>query len=239
MKTSSEDFRDKVKDYIPQYSKVLRELANKVSTRPSSMKIRDLLSLVLCKLLHKLLDYAHRHKEIFILDKKVYNSLFTDPKSCDARTGGLAFQWWMSLEILDLIEKEGGYQLKEVRKERRIFTFEREKELLVIYLDFPLATNLRPDILSRHSIHTSSLSQQYSEKVVEIKLSNSALEKSSKQIQQYATRWKPDNIAILVGTPTHKIRIPVKVRIYDSLIIKPREELDTKLSEVVKLMTRR
>jgi len=192
---SYETIVDAFSKAYPHISQFLHNLKTKFFRR-RKMTISDLVKYVLCKLYRKLLEFSKEHGKTIIMSSKVYKALQTFPQNSDPRIGGLAFQWWISLEILDLVMKEPYCKLIGSNYRKRLFQFSMQEGnvKLWIYFDSFSRNGLRPDVYAQLWEHKSSQSSlmfpiMCSEKVIEIKLSQPALEKSMDRFKRYLNMW--------------------------------------------------
>ncbi len=239
---SYETVVNKLKGSYPNMVNYLYNLRNRVLLR--KMSVMDLVNYVLCKLYFKLLEYSRRHGKTIIMSKEVYEALQSFPQNSSPRIGGLAFQWWISLEILDFIMTLPDYELKGSDYEKKLYRFSVQNGAAEAWIFFDSYTKerLRPDIYAQLWKYRTiqgypiPLTLFESEKIIEIKLSQSALEKSMDRFERYINTWGIRKIALAVGTPC---LIPLNVRKYDSIITMDENELTKTVEDMVKFLLKK
>jgi|GEM_PF-5786940 len=252
---SYEDIVNELSKTYPHMSSFLSNLEKKFD-EGRRMTVSDMVKYVLCILCYKLLKFSKEHKKhkVIIMSSDVYEALQKFPQDSRPRIGGLAFQWWISLEILDLIMKY--CKLIDSNYEKRLFQFSVPGSNVRLWIYFDSLSRedrfsgkrLRPDICAQlleykykssqsfrilPIMRSKEVIERFSEKVIEIKLSQSALEKSMDQFKRYLDRWGEENVVLAIGTPCS---MHLNVRKYDSLITMGEERLANALKEMIEFL---
>ena len=178
---------------LPIYSGYCRDFLKIVSTE-------TLIRFIIARLVLKMIEYAQKYGNLIVMDYQLYEQISSDFPPHTPFVAGMAFQWWLTLEILDSIQSELGYNLKWVNLYDRIAEISRgyklSKRALLLFdsMRVQMDVGARPDILSSRGITTMR-----DGRVVEIKLSREALETRADQIRHYCSIWGDNNVLVVIG----------------------------------------
>ena len=213
-----------------KYRDFFQDFIEKAFTMPQSITKCNVLRFIYARLIGKLLEYSNRFNEVIVMDHNLLEELSTGDPYCDPRLAGLAFQWWITLEILDTLRNKG-YLINNIELFKRRVSVIRNNKKLILYLDSGEVMSLlglRPDILSTKDLRIAP------GKVIEVKLSYNALRNSQDQIIKYIRVWGQENIIVAVAFPPRKLELTdYYIEVIDSIILKDKEDLQKVLNKLV------
>jgi len=191
-------------EVIPILSKVLPIYSGYCKDFLKTVSIETLIGFIIARLVSKMIKYAQKYGNLIVMDYQLYEQITSGFPPHTPFVAGMAFQWWLTLEILDSIQSELGYNLKWVNIHDRIAEISRgyksSKRALLLFdsMRVQMDVGARPDILSSRGIISTSMRNG---RVVEIKLSREALETRADQIHQYCSIWGDNNVLVAIGMP--------------------------------------
>ena len=182
---------------VPVYSAFLTNFVSRIRGSPHSVSECDVVKYIFARLAFKLMEFLQKHERVIAMDHDVYNELISGNPRCDARLCGKAFQWWLTLEIMDMLYE---HDVTNIDLYSRCLALRQGDSTIEIFFgSFRVqeVTGVRPDVLS---IKARDFRLG---KVIEMKLSHQALANSWDQIERYLKIWGGNNIVIAIALPQH------------------------------------
>jgi len=236
-KISKEEVRQKLASKKYYHDKI-REFINKIATKPKKVKPDDFIKFILSRLAEKIYEFSKKYGYVIVMDQQTLKILsnMEQEEKIEAKFGGLAFQWWMSLELIDIIHERAN--IIGIDSEKRRIVFEKDDIVIDSYFDSYTVHNSRPDILLIPRTGLLMIGGIDDSKIIEIKLTERALLESSEQIQKYISIWGYNNIKIIIGTPCFEdYRLNInREDIFDSMAFKSNDEIKNTLSTLLAKM---
>jgi len=234
---SKEDVRQRLASRKYYHDKI-KEFINKIATKPKNVKPNDFIKFILSRLAEKIYEFSEKYGYVIVMDQQTLKILsnMEQEEKIEAKFGGLAFQWWMSLELIDIIHERT--KIMGIDSEKRRIVFEKDDIVIDSYFDSYTVHNSRPDILLIPRTGLLMIGCIDDSKIIEIKLTERALLESSEQIQKYISIWGYNNIKIIIGTPCFEdYRLNInREDIFDSMAFKSNEEIKDTLSTLLAKM---
>ncbi len=215
-----------------KYREFVQEFIDKAKTTPQKITKCDIARLIYARLVSKLVEHANKYPEVIVMDQGLLQELSTKRPRCEPKLAGIAFQWWLTLEILDNIQ-EKGYTLNNPDPYRRKIIAAKENDEIILYIDsieIVKHLGLRPDILSTKN-------QILNAKIIEMKLSTHALNNSWNQITKYIQTWRPENIIIAIALPHTNKQPTYNIETIDNIILMNHEKLQKTLNKLTNHLT--
>jgi len=224
----------KLASVAPIYREFFQNFIERALTTPYSITDCDVIMFIYARLVSKLLEFSEKYGKVIVMDHGLLEALSTGNPPCDRKLAGRAFQWWLTLELLDVLYSKR-YVRDDVELFRRKVSIIKDDERFVLYLDSNEVTRflgLRPDILS-----TKGLRLNFG-KVIEVKLSYKAFRDSWDQIVRYMGIWGSENIVIAIGLPpSYSDLLNYYVKIIDSIVIMDNENLQKTIDKFIDHLT--
>jgi len=215
---------------LPLYSKYCRDFLSIVNKE-------TLIGFIIARLVLKIIEYAQKYGNVIIMDNGLYDEIVSGFPSHTPFTAGVAFQWWLTLEILDSIQEKLHYSLEWLNPYDRIARISKGYKPVksaYVFLDSKRVqkdVGVRPDVLSSRE----GVINMRSGKVLEIKLSWEALQSSVEQIYRYYDIWGEDNIMIAIGLPVYQLMI-MPYRCIDNLLFLSNECLQQEVNGIANFL---
>jgi len=189
-------------EVVPILSKILPIYSEYCKDFLKIVNIETLIGFIIARLVSKIIEYAQKYGNLIVVDYQLYEQIASGFPPRTPFVAGMAFQWWLTLEVLDSIQSELKYNLGWVNLHDRIAEISRgyklSKRALLFFDSIRVQMDIgaRPDILSSRGITTMR-----SGRVVEIKLSREALETRADQIYHYCSIWGENKVLVVIGIP--------------------------------------
>ena len=219
-------------EVMPALSRVL-PLYSKCRDLLSAMSRETLIGFIIARLVSKIIEYAQKYGHVIIMDHGLYDGIVSGFPPHTSLAGGIAFQWWLTLEILDNLQEGLHYNLEWINPYDRIAKISKGYKPIksaYIFVDSKRVqkdVGVRPDVLSSKE----GVTNMRRGKVLEIKLSWEALHSSSEQIYSYCQIWGEDNIIIAIGLPVYQLPI-MPCKCVDNLLFLGNDSLRRKVNNI-------